>query len=295
MILDRLKRKDLCSIDISSIQHKNSIDIPAKTFPHSFDFSVESLSCNLVHQENSSPLKNISTSHKQVTIMFADIVDFTRTCHEMNPIDVMKFLNELYNEFDDLIDIYNVYKVETAGDCYIVAGGIMQKDHHGHHFMREKVNPSLNALSVLLFAKTLLKKANGLLNPVTGKPIQMRIGIHTGPVVSGIIGKKMPRFCLVGDTMNMAQRMESSSLPNKIHVSEPTRSLLENHRWTSTSGKNLKGISGIQPTFFLDDDFSNNFDKIHHGYSSDQETFTFSRKGYDPLSQSFQKIERISN
>ena len=290
-VVENMLREKFSNNTTSPKRSIDSIEYDIKK-SYSSEF-VDSLSCNL-----QSTIR-VSTLHNEVTIMFADIVDFTKTCHVMTPVDIMKFLNDLYNDFDDLIDIYNVYKVETVGDCYIVAGGMMQKDEYGYNYVREKVNPSLNALSVLLFAKAILQKANKMNNPVTEKPIQLRIGIHTGPVVSGLIGNKMPRFCLVGHTMNMAQRMESSSLPNMIHVSESTRKLLDNEQWIPSHVKNLKGISDIQTSYFLKMNLFNTSQCQFKSKSNQETTFSFTKNMAKnmakSISQSLQIIERISN
>ncbi|EFJ48016.1 guanylyl and adenylyl cyclase family member, partial [Volvox carteri f. nagariensis] len=116
---------------------------------------------------------------------------------------VMSLLNSLYSRYDAMLDKYGVYKVETIGDCYFVAGGLIHEDEDG-------------------MAAAMLSAAREVLMPTTGLPVEIRIGLHTGPVVSGVVGTRMPRFCLFGDTVNTASRIESTGLPGAIHASEAT-------------------------------------------------------------------------
>ncbi|EFJ43889.1 guanylyl and adenylyl cyclase family member [Volvox carteri f. nagariensis] len=174
----------------------------------------------------------LATKHDAVAILFADIKGFTSSECEVEPEVVMSFLNELYNRFDTLLDVYGVYKVETIGDCYMVAGGLIRKDEEGFASVHGPgaVDP-LHAVRVMSFAKL----------PNTGEPLKIRIGIHSGPVVSGVVGTRMPRFCLFGDTVNTASRMESTAEPGTIHVSEDCRQLLSKEMWRPTGGVEVSG------------------------------------------------------
>ncbi|KAG2454856.1 hypothetical protein HYH02_000687 [Chlamydomonas schloesseri] len=189
----------------------------------------------------------VATYHPQVTILFSDIIGFTSMCHEIPATKVMQFLNELYSRLDTLLDVYGVYKVETIGDCYMVAGGLMTRDADG--FMTVRGSDSvdeLHAHKVMSFAKAMLRETAQVLLPTTGQPVQMRIGLHSGPVMSGIVGSKMPRFCLFGDTVNTASRMESTCPPGAIHVSEATRNVLQDEEWEATGGVMVKGKGAMQ-------------------------------------------------
>ncbi|XP_035485679.2 guanylate cyclase soluble subunit beta-2 isoform X1 [Scophthalmus maximus] len=147
------------------------------------------------------------------TILFSDVVTFTNICAACEPIRIVHMLNCMYSKFDRLTSIHDVYKVETIGDAYMVVGGVpVPTDTHAHR--------------VANFALGMRIAAREVTNPVTGKPIQIRVGLHTGPVLAGVVGEKMPRYCLFGDTVNTASRMESHGLPDHIHLSSSTYSEL---------------------------------------------------------------------
>ncbi|GFR46706.1 hypothetical protein Agub_g8326, partial [Astrephomene gubernaculifera] len=164
---------------------------------------------------------------------------------QVTPLEVMTFLNQLYSRFDAMLDIYRVYKVETIGDCFMVAGGLVAQDEEG--WKTTITHDQLHAVRVLAFAKAMLREARKVQLP-TGGPVLMRVGMHSGPVMSGVVGSRMPRFCLFGDTVNTASRMESTSKPGRIHVSGDTQALLPNERWEPTGGVQVKG-KGVLPTY----------------------------------------------
>ncbi|XP_059845309.1 guanylate cyclase soluble subunit beta-2-like [Hypanus sabinus] len=143
---------------------------------------------------------------KECTILFSDVVAFTSICAQCEPIQIVVMLNTMYLKFDRLTTVHDVYKVETIGDAYMVVGGV-------------PVPVSSHAERVANFSLAMIIAAKGVTNPVTGKPIQIRVGVTTGPVLAGVVGEKMPRYCLFGDTVNTASRMESHGVPNKIHLS----------------------------------------------------------------------------
>ncbi|GIM14304.1 hypothetical protein Vretimale_17187, partial [Volvox reticuliferus] len=152
---------------------------------------------------------------------------------------------------DAMLDKYGVYKVETIGDCYFVAGGLIHEDEDGMVAVREGSNTEdpLHAEKIFMFAKAMLSAAREVVMPTTGEPVQIRIGLHTGPVVSGVVGTRMPRFCLFGDTVNTASRMESTGLPGAIHASEATYNRLpRSGQWEPTGGIEVKG-KGLMQTY----------------------------------------------
>ena len=107
----------------------------------------------------------------------------------------MHFLNTLYSCYDRLLDEWGVYKVETVGDCYVVAGGLIQQDQDGFGCVMHG-NTGSHAHDVFGFAKAMVAAAKQVLMPHNQQPVLLRVGIHTGPIVSGIVGNRMPKFCL---------------------------------------------------------------------------------------------------
>ncbi|XP_029993827.1 uncharacterized protein LOC115421954 [Sphaeramia orbicularis] len=150
-------------------------------------------------------------SYEKVTIFFSDIVGFTSISASCTPLQVVEMLNNLYMCFDTRIDFYDVYKVETIGDAYMVVSGLPERNGDRH------------ADEIAKMALDLVAAVRQVSIPhMPEQRLQLRAGIHTGPCVAGIVGYKMPRYCLFGDTVNTASRMESTSLPQKIHTSSET-------------------------------------------------------------------------
>uniref|UniRef100_A0A3P8Q034 Guanylate cyclase n=1 Tax=Astatotilapia calliptera TaxID=8154 RepID=A0A3P8Q034_ASTCA len=153
---------------------------------------------------------------EEVTIYFSDIVGFTTLCYYSTPMEVVDMLNEIYKNFDSILDHHDVYKVETIGDAYMVASGLPKRNGNRH-----ALDIAHMALDILSFVGTFE------LEHLPGIPLWIRIGVHSGPCAAGVVGKKMPRYCLFGDTVNTASRMESTGLPLRIHVSQSTINILQ--------------------------------------------------------------------
>ncbi|KAL3045883.1 hypothetical protein OYC64_014020 [Pagothenia borchgrevinki] len=184
--------------------------------------------------------KSIEAGEFEVcTILFSDVVTFTDICAACEPIHIVHMLNSMYSKFDRLTSIHDIYKVETIGDAYMVVGGVpVPMVTHAHR--------------VANFALGMRIAAREVTNPVTGTPIQIRVGLHTGPVLAGVVGEKMPRYCLFGDTVNTASRMESHGLPDHIHLSTSTYSILKDAGFNiqERGPIEVKG-KGLMTTYFL--------------------------------------------
>lgn len=154
----------------------------------------------------------IADSFPNVTVLFADIVDFTRLAAHRSPIEVVSLLNNIFSTFDRLAQQHGVEKIKTIGDAYMVVGGLPtpRSDH----------------------AEAIAEMAIDMLDEVarfydeTGEPLKMRIGINTGPVVAGVIGTNKFTYDLWGDTVNVASRMESQGIAGCIQVTPETYNLL---------------------------------------------------------------------
>lgn len=155
-------------------------------------------------------------NYKLVSILFSDIVGFTALCSndKVVPMDIVRMLNKLYTYFDMLSGINEVYKVETIGDAYMVVGGLPKPcDNHAER--------------VLNMAFGMMEASLKVIAPSDKLPLKIRIGVHSGPVMAGVVGKKMPRYCLFGSTVGIANKAESGSKPGFINVSIETRKYLK--------------------------------------------------------------------
>uniref|UniRef100_A0ABM5EJC1 Guanylate cyclase n=1 Tax=Pogona vitticeps TaxID=103695 RepID=A0ABM5EJC1_9SAUR len=180
---------------------------------------------------------------EEVTLYFSDIVGFTTISAMSEPIEVVDLLNDLYTLFDAIIGSHDVYKVETIGDAYMVASGLPKRN--GNRHAGEIANMSLDILSAV---------GTFRMRHMPEVPVRIRIGLHSGPCVAGVVGLTMPRYCLFGDTVNTASRMESTGLPYRIHVNirtvEILHSLKEGFKLDIRGKTELKG-KGIEDTYWL--------------------------------------------
>ncbi|XP_070495647.1 uncharacterized protein [Chironomus tepperi] len=178
-----------------------------------------------------------------VTVYFSDIVGFTEIASICSPLEVCSFLNSIYKVFDERIANYQVYKVETIGDAYMVASGLPERCVDNNH-VSEIATMALD----LLHASTYFKIPHS-----TQEKLEIRIGIHTGPCGAGIVGTKMPRYCLFGDTVNVASRMESTGEASKIHITSEVNDELAIIGGFKTELRGLIDVKGkgLMKTYWL--------------------------------------------
>jgi adenylate cyclase len=202
---------------------------------------AERLLLNIFPAQIATRLKRIpgsvSDSYADASVLFADISGFTRLASELEPRELVDLLNRVFSCFDLLTEEYSLEKIKTIGDAYMVVGNLPQPST-GH-----LENIADMALAMMqMFRKT-----------VEGHPeLGIRIGIHCGPVVAGVIGRKKLSYDLWGDTVNIANRMESHGLPGKIQVSEAVYEKLKDQYLFESRGEVSIRNKGGMRTYWLE-------------------------------------------
>jgi adenylate cyclase len=179
----------------------------------------------------------IAQHFDEATVLFADIVGFTPLSQELSPKELVTVLDEIFSAFDAVAGRLGVEKIKTIGDAYMVAGGVPtpRTDH-------------ASAVAEMALEMRAIVAARSF----AGRPLRMRIGIHSGPVVAGVIGTKRLIYDLWGDTVNTASRMESHGVEDKVHVSEAVRERLGDAFELAERGPvQIKG-KGQMRTWFLE-------------------------------------------
>ena len=178
----------------------------------------EKLLHNIIPKSIADQLKKdsklISMDNPVISVLFADIVSFTVMSEKTSSEKIVGFLNDMFSKFDDLTEAFGVEKIKTIGDSYMVVAGIpvAKKDH---------------AITLFNLAKEMVK-ISSTFKDHNGDPIKLRIGLNSGPAVSGVIGKSKFAFDVWGDTINTAARLESYGSPNCVHMTRATYELLKN-------------------------------------------------------------------
>ena len=203
----------------------------------------EKLLHNIIPKSIADQLKKdsklISMDNPEISVLFADIVSFTVMSEKTSSEKIVGFLNDMFSKFDDLTESYGVEKIKTIGDGYMVAGGVPEPSD-GHCERMAGL-----ALSMQGYIDEL--------SPFHGKKIQLRVGIHNGPIIAGVIGTRKFAYDLWGDTVNIAARMESHGLPGKIQISDSMADVLRNEFTLVSRGKiEVKG-KGLMATHWLAD------------------------------------------
>lgn len=203
---------------------------------------AEKLLLNILPQKIAEQLKRdgnpIARSFDQATILFADIVGFTPLAARYSPKVMVEVLNRLFCEFDNLAERHNLEKIKTIGDSYMVAAGLPEeRDDH--------------AVAIADMALDMQRVLDDFSHDF-GRPLQLRIGINSGKVVAGVIGKKKFIYDLWGDSVNVASRMESSGEPGQIQISQATYLLLQDEGYGIEHRGQIKVKGkGLMTTYWL--------------------------------------------
>lgn len=179
----------------------------------------------------------IADGFAEATVLFADIVGFTRLAADRTPIAMVELLNEIFSRFDHLVEQYGLEKIKTIGDAYMAASGlpVPRPDH-----AEAAASMALDMLRVITELRTQI-----------GEPVGVRIGMHSGPVVAGVIGTTKFIYDVWGDTVNVASRMEACGVPGRIQVTDQTRVRLARSYMLEERGLiEVKGKGRIR-TWFL--------------------------------------------
>ena len=202
----------------------------------------ESLLLNILPEEIANKLKNnekdISKRHENITILFTDLVNFTPQAKQLTAGKVVNVLNVLFKEFDDLTKKHGLEKIKTIGDSYFAAGGLTG-------------NVKNAAKEAIELAKEMVNTTNQLNDKTDYMELHIRIGIHTGNVIAGIIGKNKFSYDLWGATVNFASRLESTCEPGKIQISQETKDIISGGlNLEKRTGVVIKGIGTIN-TYYI--------------------------------------------
>ena len=185
--------------------------------------------------------------YERATVLFSDIQGFTKIAEEMNPESLIDELDKFFFHFDSVVEKYNIEKIKTIGDAYMAAGGIPEKN-------------STNPVEVVLAALEMQSYMQHLKSS-KADIWDLRIGIHTGPVIAGVVGHKKVSYDIWGDTVNTASRMESSGIPGKVNISGITYGMVKEYFLCEYRGKlpvKYKGnidmyfVNGLRPELSVD-------------------------------------------
>lgn len=202
---------------------------------------TEQLLLNILPQKIAQRLKSgeesIADAFPNVSVLFADMVGFTAMSRTMSASALVEVLGNLFSRFDLITEKHGLEKIKTIGDCYMLAGGVPEpSDDHAHA-----------AVDAAVDMCTALEE----MHEQTGGALRMRIGIHSGPIVAGVIGLRKFTYDLWGDTVNVASRMESTGAPGRIHVSATTADLIRNDFKLESRGFiEVKSLGQVE-TFFV--------------------------------------------
>ncbi len=232
----------ICNLGVYEYERLHRAEFEARKWLRVEQEKSERLLLNILPETIAHQLKGkdhpiIAEHFAEVSVLFADIVGFTALSASMSPIDIVQLLNHLFSAFDYLADKHSLEKIKTIGDAYMVVGGLpIERSDHAEAIADMALD---------------MQRALAQVNKTYHYALSIRIGIHTGPVIAGVIGKRKFIYDLWGDTVNTASRMEAYSIPDHIQVTEVTYQCL-NHAYVFQERGTIevKG-KGEMTTYFL--------------------------------------------
>lgn len=229
---------DRLNLEQRLVQGSNELSLLNQRNNHLLQNLLPNSIVNQLKQEQPGTCwSGIAEHYEAATILFADLVGFTQLTTQLSAIRLVQLLNQIFSAFDRLSDRYELEKIKTIGDAYMVVAGVPQQRHDHAEAIAEM------ALSMQIELQRFNQEHN--------QTLSMRIGIHSGSVVAGVIGIKKFSYDLWGDAVNIASRMESHGLAGQIQVSAATYAQLEHKYQFTARGKiPIKG-KGEMSTYFL--------------------------------------------
>jgi class 3 adenylate cyclase len=204
----------------------------------------ENLLLNILPAETARELKQNgrieAVKFEEVTVLFSDFVQFTLEAEKVNPELLVKSIDYYFKGFDEIIQRHGLEKIKTIGDSYMCAGGLPVPDaDHAKHVI-------LAAREMITLVTDAFHKNDGL------NHFKIRIGVHTGPVVAGVVGIKKWQYDIWGDTVNIASRLEGNSLPGRVNLSESTYQKIKDEFPCEFRGEiNVKNHESVKMYFLL--------------------------------------------
>ena len=208
---------------------------------------IEGLLLNILPADVAKELQDSGNSaprsYKQVSVLFSDFKGFTKHAENMTPEELVEELNTCFVAFDGIVGKYGLEKIKTIGDAYMCAGGI-PVDKEGHIF--DMINASLE-MQQFIDSHNAIRNERGLAS------WDLRIGIHVGPIVAGVVGKKKYAYDIWGSTVNIASRMESNGEAGRVNISEATYDLIKHEYSCTHRGKIYAKNVGDIDMYFIDE------------------------------------------
>jgi adenylate cyclase len=207
--------------------------------------------------------KAIARQYEHVSILFTDFKGFTKLCEQMSPIELINQLDEFFEVIDTIIEKNKIEKIKTAGDSYMCAGGVPDPNRSN------PIDAVLTGLEIQAYMNSVNEKMSA-----SNKPLWLlRVGIHTGNVVAGVIGKNKFAYDIWGDTVNVASRLEAACEPGKINISGDTHNFIRNYFECTYRGEIDAKNKGKVDMYFVD--------RLKPEYSKDDEGTTPNNKLLD--------------